>query len=296
MEPWVHREAVVNGVRLHYVEAGDGPTVVLLHGFPDFWYGWRHQIPALAGAGFRVLAPDMRGYNLSDKPKGIRSYRHEAVADDISGLIRHAGGGPAAVAGHDWGGFVAWYVRMRHPELVNRLIVLNAPHPGAWFREIRRPRQLIRSWYQFFFQLPRLPEAWIRARDFALLRSVLRHDSARRDAFTEADIGRYVAAMAQPGALTATLNYYRAAMRRNPFRLLREVRRIDAPTLLIWGEKDRYLGPWLTHDLRGWAPNLRVECLPDASHWVMADEPERVNRLMIDFLVVNRSSHAEKSS
>ena len=281
---WTHGEAVVIGVKLHYVEAGDGPPVVLLHGFPEFWYAWRHQIPALAAAGFRVIAPDMRGYNTSDKPRGIRSYRHEAVADDVAALIRHLGGGSAAVAGHDWGGFVAWYVQMRHPDLVERLIVLNAPHPGAWFREIRRPRQLVKSWYQFYFQLPRLPEASIRARDFAILRATLRHDPARRDAFTEEDIARYVEALAQPGTLTATLNYYRATMRRSPFRLLREVRRIDVPTQLIWGEKDRWLGPWLTHNLEEWVPGIRVECLPDASHWVMADEPERVNRLMIEFL------------
>ena len=284
MEPWVHWEAVVNGVRLHYVEAGDGPAVVLLHGFPDFWYGWRHQIPALAGAGFRVIAPDMRGYNTSDKPKGIRSYRHEAVAEDIAGLIRQIGVGRAAVAGHDWGGLIAWHLATHHSEAVERLIVLNAPHLGAWFREIWKPRQLVRSWYQFVFQLPRLPEAWIRAKDYALLRSVLRHDPARRDAFTDADIERYVEAMAQPGALTAAIHYYRAAMRRNPLRLMKDARRVDAPTLLIWGEKDRYLGPWLTKGLEKWVPDLRVECLPDASHWVMADAPDRVNGLMIDFL------------
>ncbi|MBW3622041.1 MAG: alpha/beta fold hydrolase [Armatimonadetes bacterium] len=279
-----HREAVVNGVRLHYVEEGEGPTVVLLHGFPEFWYAWRHQIPALANAGFRVIAPDLRGYNLSEKPKGVRCYRHEALADDIAALIRHVGGGAAAVAGHDWGGFIAWYVPMRHPDLVNRLIVLNAPHPGVWFRDLPKPRQLLRSWYQFFFQLPWLPEATIRARDFALLRATLRHDPANPDAFSEEDVERYVEAMAQPGALTAAIHYYRAAMRRNPFQILREIRTIEVPALLIWGERDRYLGPWFTRGVERWVPNLRVECLPEASHWVMADEPERVYDLITRFL------------
>lgn len=280
---WRDSYVQVNGVRLHYVEAGDGPAIVLLHGFPDFWYGWRHQIPALA-AGFRVIAPDMRGYNTSEKPKGIRSYRHEAVAEDIAELIRTVGGGRASVAGHDWGGFIAWHLGSHHRDRVVKLVILNAPHPAAWFREIWKPRQLVRSWYQFFFQLPRLPEAWIRAREYALLRTVLRSDPARRGAFTDADIERYVEAMAQPGALTAAIHYYRAAMRRNPFRLLKEVRPVDAPTLLIWGEKDRYLGPWLTRGLERWAPGIRVECLPESSHWVMADAPDRVNALMIDFL------------
>jgi pimeloyl-ACP methyl ester carboxylesterase len=223
----------VNGIRLHYVEAGDGPPVVLLHGFPDFWYGWRHQIPALAGAGYRVIAPDLRGYNLSEKPNGLKNYRLEVLVEDVAGLIRSVGGGRAAVAGHDWGGVIAWCLPMRHSELVERLIVLNAPYPGNWAREIWKPRQLIRSWYQFFFQLPRLPEAWIRANDFAVLRAVLRHDPARRDAIAPEEIEQYVEAFARPGALTSAIDYYRANMRRNPLPLLGSLRRIDTPTLLI---------------------------------------------------------------
>jgi pimeloyl-ACP methyl ester carboxylesterase len=287
----VHREAEVNGVRLHYAEAGHGPPVVLLHGFPDFWYGWRRQIPALAEAGYRVIAPDLRGYNLSEKPKGMKEYRLEALAEDVAALIRSVGAGPAAVAGHDWGGVIAWRLPMLHPELVEKLIVLNAPHPGTWLREVWKPRQLLRSGYQLFFQIPRLPEAWIRANDFAVLRAVLKHDPARRDAFTGEDIGYYVEAMARPGALTASLNYYRANARRNPLPLLRSFRPTDTPTLLIWGMKDRYLGPWFTEGLETWAPRLRVERLPDASHWVTADEPVRVNRLILEFLREGERPH-----
>lgn len=280
----IHSEATVNGVRLHYVEAGAGPLVLLLHGFPEFWYGWRNQIPALAAAGFRVIAPDLRGYNRSEKPAGVASYRMSALVRDVTGLIRHAGEQRAAVAGHDWGGLIGWRLAMEHPELLEKLIVLNAPHPAAFARELRNPRQLLRSWYAFFFQLPWLPEVAIRAGNFAAIRRVFRHDPLRRDAFTDADIERYLESLRQPGALTAMLNYYRAAMRRSPRKVKREARRIETPTLVIWGERDSGLELRLTEGLERWATNLRLERIPDASHWVLADAPERVNRLMIEFL------------
>jgi len=281
---WTHHEAIVNGVRLHYVEAGEGPLVVLLHGFPEFWYSWRHQIPALAAAGFRVIALDMRGYNLSEKPPGVRSYDIHVLAADVAALICYAGEERATVVGHDWGGAVAWAAAMHHADTMDKLIVLNAPHPVAFLRELRTPAQLRKSWYILFFQLPWLPEASNRAGNFAVLRSVFQHDPARRDAFTSADISRYIRAMAQPGALTASINYYRATMRRGPRQMQRDVRRINVPTLLIWGEQDRYLGTGLTRGLEKWVPHLRVECLPHASHWVQHDEPQRVNELMIEFL------------
>lgn len=285
---WTHREAIVNGVRLHYVEAGEGPLVVLLHGFPEFWYSWRLQIPALAAAGFRVIAPDMRGYNTSEKPWGVSAYRIEALAGDVAALIRHAGAERATVAGHDWGGIVAWAMPNYHREVLDKLIVLNAPHPGAWLREVRKPRQLAMASYQFFFQLPWLPEAAMRAGNYRAVRDVLRRDPVRPGAFSEEDIRRYVAAIARPGALTAALNYYRAiyreAVRRGPRRYVVGLRRSDAPTLLIWGEQDAALGIRLTEGLERWAPNIRVERIPNASHWVQNDAPERVNELMLAFL------------
>ena len=282
--PWTHRWARVNGVELHYVEAGEGPLVVLLHGFPEFWYAWRYQIPALAAAGFRVLAPDMRGYNLSEKPPGVRSYAVEALTADVAALIRHAGAERAAVAGHDWGGYVAWALPVHHPSVVDRLIVMNAPHPGAWLREAWKPGQLFRSLYQFYFQLPWLPEETLRARDYAAVRLALTYDPVRSDAFTDTDIRLYIDALEQPGALTATLNYYRAMFRRAPFGLKRDMGRIDAPTLLLWGERDPYLVERLTEGLEEWVPDLRVARLPDAGHFVQADAPEEVNRRMIEFL------------
>jgi pimeloyl-ACP methyl ester carboxylesterase len=279
-----HRYADLGDVRLHFVEAGHGPLVILLHGFPEFWYSWRHQIPALAAAGYHVIAPDMRGYNRSDKPHGVRAYRGEVLARDVARLIENVGAERAAVAGHDWGGGVAWQFAMRYPERLSRLLILNAPHPARFVAGLRSWRQLRKSWYMFFFQLPWLPEASLRAGRFAALRRLLRTQPVRSGAFSPSDIERYVAAAARPGALTASINYYRALFRQNPAQALGSMRRIDAPTLVIWGERDPSLGSELAEPARSWVPNVRVERLPDASHWVQVDRPERTSQLMLDFL------------
>ena len=286
----VHREAALGAVRLHYVEAGEGPLVVLLHGFPEFWYGWRHQLPALAAAGYRAVAPDMRGYNLSDKPPGVRAYDIEHLTGDVAELIRACDAERAAVVGHDWGGIVAWQVAMRYPALVERLIILNAPHPSAMGRMLVNPLQWLRSSYVLFFQLPWLPEATIQANDFAALRWLFRTDPVRRGAFGDQDIERYVEAFRQPGALTGALNYYRAALRRIPPLAADDaLRPIEQPVLVIWGQQDRALGPELAEPDRRWVPNLRLERLPDASHWVQHDRPERVNALLLDHLAGART-------
>jgi pimeloyl-ACP methyl ester carboxylesterase len=268
---------------LHYVEAGQGPLVVLLHGFPEFWFSWRHQIPVLAAAGFRVLAPDLRGYNESDKPRGVESYRLNALTADIAGLIRQAGEQRACIVGHDWGGAVAWGLALGRPQVVERLVILNAPHPAAFFRELRTPRQRLRSWYMLFFQLPGVAEWVFRARNYAWLERVLRHDPIRPGAFTDEEISLYKQALDRPGALTAAMNYYRA-MFRHRAKVQRQMRCITVPTLLLWGERDRYLGRRLTEGLEPWVQNLRIERLPDASHWLQNDAPEWVNRLLLEFL------------
>jgi pimeloyl-ACP methyl ester carboxylesterase len=279
-----HRYADLAGVRLHYVEAGEGPLVVLLHGFPEFWFSWRFQIPALAAVGFRVVAPDMRGYNLSDKPKGVESYALETLARDVERLIRTLGEERAVVVGHDWGGIVAWAVAILHPERVERLVILNVPHPERFARGLRTPRQLLKSSYAFFFQLPWLPERVLRAGDFALVRSVFRNDPVRPGTFGRDDIDRYVEALSRPGALTAAINYYRALARRatSLARALR--RRVRAPVMVIWGQRDLFLVPELARPDPALVPDARVERLPDASHWVQQDRPEKVNALLLEFL------------
>ena len=278
------RYADLGDVRLHYVEAGEGPLVLLLHGFPQFWYQWRHQVPALVEAGFRVVAPDMRGYNLSDKPPGVRPYRLELLARDVERLILACGEGTADVVGHDWGAIAAWIAAMRYPGRVGRLAILNVPHPARFLDGLMSPMQLLRSSYVFFFQIPRLPEEVIRAGDFALLRSVLGGDPVRPETFTAEDIERYVEAIARPGALTASLNYYRALLR-TPAETRTLLQRVEAPVLVIWGERDRFLSRRLAEPSRLWVPNLLgVKRLPDASHWVAEDRPLEVNTLLLDFL------------
>ncbi|PYE54844.1 alpha/beta fold hydrolase [Deinococcus yavapaiensis] len=273
----------VNGVRLHVAVAGptSGPLVVLLHGFPEFWYAWRHQLPPLARAGYRVVAPDMRGYDLSDKPVGVEGYKLDLLASDVAELVRAQGRERAVVVGHDWGGVVAWQVAASFPNVVAKLVILNAPHPKAFRRELaRNPRQRRKSRYVALFQLPFLPEFLIR-RMLPNVAEFFRGTSTRPEGFTDEDAQRYREALSRPGALTAMINYYRALVR---FRPVSAFPRIDVSTLLIWGEKDVALEPGNTEDLHKWVPNLRVVRLPMASHWVMSDEPVRVTNLLLDFL------------
>jgi epoxide hydrolase 4 len=278
-----HGDADVGGgVRLHYVEAGEGPLVVLLHGFPEFWYSWRHQIPALAAAGYRVVAPDMRGYDLSDKPQDWHAYDTGLLAGDIAGLIRSFGEQRAYVVGHDWGAAVAYAVAMGHPDVVRRLAILNVPHPARMLEGFRTFRQLRKSWYMFFFQIPKLPEYLIARDDFSFAKRSLRADS--KDAFSDGDLERYVEAWSQPGALTGMINYYRAALRRSPRKTLAQLKPIEAQTLVIWGMRDRHLGSELAEPAPEWVPNVRVERIAEATHWVQHDAPERVNELLVGFL------------
>jgi pimeloyl-ACP methyl ester carboxylesterase len=279
--------AEVNGVRLHYAEAGSGPLVVLLHGFPEFWYSWRHQITALAQAGYHVVAPDMRGYNLSSKPADWREYDAASLAGDIAGLIRHFGVENAYVAGHDWGAAVAYYTAMEHPDVVKRLAILNVPHPARMIASFRTWRQLRKSWYMFFFQLPVIPERLLAANDFAAAKRALRAESP--DAFSDADIERYVEAWSQPGALTTMINYYRAVLRRSPRSALARMRPIDVPVLVIWGERDSVLGSELAEPDAKWVSDVRVERIPQATHWVQHDAPERVNELLTGFFGATES-------
>ena len=205
--------AEVGDQRLHYVEAGDGPLIVLLHGFPEFWYGWRLQIQPLAAAGYRVVAPDMRGYNLSSRPDGVAAYDVGKLADDIRGLIRERGAESALLVGHDWGGSVAWATAMNHPEVVDRLAILNAAHPRKLSQGLHHPGQLRKSWYFFFFDLPEVPEGVVHANNWHFFRHFL-HDA--HPAYTAEEMDRYVEAWSQPGAATGMINYYRSSVRTSP--------------------------------------------------------------------------------
>jgi pimeloyl-ACP methyl ester carboxylesterase len=276
-----HAFAELSEVRLHYVEEGDGPLVVLLHGFPDFWYSWRHQIPALAAGGFRVVAPDMRGFNLSDKPAGIPNYSLDRLASDIVELVAERGAPSATVVGHDWGGLVAWAIAAWHPDVVDQLIILNAPHPDDYGRGLRNLKQLAKSWYTGFFQVPGAP-AVLRRNDFAALRNALRASSSE-GAFTDDDLKRYVAAWSEPRAIESQLAYYRAAARR-VFGRKQRLPSVESPVLVLWGKKDGALEPLFATPPPDLATDVVVEMFSDATHWLHLDEPERVNRSLLGFL------------
>ncbi len=284
IEGATHEYADLDDLRLHYVTAGDGPLVVLLHGFPDFWYSWRHQIPPLAKAGFRVVAPDMRGYNLSDQPDGVDAYRIERLTADVRQLIAHLGVERAHVVGHDWGGIVAWFFAMDHPEALDHLGIVNVPHPGRFIDMAKSPAQALRSWYVAFFQVPRVPEAVIAAGDFLALRRVFRTEPSTRNAFDHEDIEAYVQAARNSRSLRGPINYYRALARRNPLDLRNDRRDIPHETLVLWGEQDAVLRPEFAEPDPALAPGCRVVRFADAGHWVHVEKPAEVNEELIDFL------------
>ena len=279
-----HRTVATNGVRLHVVEAGleGGPLVVLLHGFPEFWYGWRHQIGPLAAAGFHVLAPDQRGYNLSDKPKPVSAYNVDLLAEDVLGLIDQAGAERAHVVGHDWGGAVAWWLGLKHADRVGKLALLNLPHPAVMRRTLRKSwAQRIRSSYMAWFQLPGLPEWSFRARHFALPARTLRKTS-RPGTFSDADLDRYREAWDQPGAVRAMLHWYRAALRSQPE--WPADLRVHVHTLLLWGTEDEFLGREMAEPSIALCDDGRLEFFEGATHWLQHEEPERVSARLIEFL------------
>jgi pimeloyl-ACP methyl ester carboxylesterase len=278
----------VDGVRgddvtLHVVTAGDSddPLVVLLHGFPDFWYGWRHQIPALVEAGYRVLVPDQRGYNLSDRPDGLDSYRMGRLSADVAALVDSEGRESAHVVGHDWGAGVAWDLALRRPECVDRLGIVNVPHPSVMERTLKtNPRQLLRSWYMFYFQLPGLPEWYLGRNDAENLVRTL-EGMAEPGAFTDTDLEHYRAAWRQEGAIGAAVNWYRALLRRrdDPAR-----ERVAASTLVCWGEEDVALLPEMARESLDYCDDGTLIRFPHASHWVHLEEVATVNDHLLDHL------------
>lgn len=271
-----------NGLHLHVTRAGspDGPLVILLHGFPDFWYSWRRQIPALAEAGYWVWAPDQRGYNLSDKPARVSDYRLEVLAADILGLIDAAGREQAFIVGHDWGAVVAWQLGIYHPARVRHLHILNVPHPGVMDRAVRtQPRQLRKSWYVFLFQLPWLPEWAAPRHDWAALGRAVQ-ESSRPGSFSAEDMAAYRAAWRQPGAFSSMLAWYRAMVRTSLFHPTPR-QRVTPPTHIIWGRQDIALDFSLTAPSLALCEQGRLTVFNEASHWVHLDEASAVTQLIL---------------
>jgi pimeloyl-ACP methyl ester carboxylesterase len=280
-----------NGIHLHVVQAGpkSGVPVLLLHGFPEFWYGWRNQIPVLAEAGFRVIVSDQRGYNLSDKPKGIKSYRVDELVKDILGLIDKLEYEKINLVGHDWGAIVSWMLAYQHPERLQRLVILNVPHPLVMRRfVIRDLEQMRRSMYAFFFQLPWLPEMGLRADDWRGAVQILR-GSGKIHTFTNEDILKYKEAWSRPGAMTTMINWYRAV--RYQMKLPHEML-IRVPTLMMWGMKDVALTHRMARPSIDHCEDGKLIFFPDATHWVQHEEAEEVNHHLIDFLLDKGSKRA----
>jgi pimeloyl-ACP methyl ester carboxylesterase len=271
-----------NGINLHVVQVGpeDGRLIILLHGFPDFWYGWRKQIDDLATQGFRVWAPDQRGYNLSDKPKGITAYNLNELMADLIGLINVSGQEKTFLVGHDWGAGVAWWTACKYPERLSKMVILNAPHHTPFRKAYYTNREQHRkSWYIRFFQLPWLPEALSSFRnERGLVRAL--QESSRPGAFTDADMTEYRKAWTQPGALTAMINWYRAAVQTMP---VEPDPQVKVPTLILWGKQDMALNWDLADESAKLCTDGRVIYFDEATHWIHREESERVNQLISDF-------------
>ena len=286
------RRIDVGEVRLAVTEAGDpsGEPVILLHGFPELASSWRHQLPALAEAGFHAVAPDLRGYGDSDRPTAVEAYGVQKLVGDVVGLIAALGHDSAHVVGHDWGGGLAWGLAGNRPELVRSLTILNAPVGQVSARlRFEDPEQRAKSWYMLLFQFPGVAETWMSQHDFRNLREFVFEDAP--DAFPPEERERLVASLRRDGALTAILNWYRANM--PPSAWLRDPPDpppVTVPTMIIWGEADTYLGlPLLERSAATVTGPLRVERLPGVSHWVQQHAPDAVNRLLVEFLTSQRS-------
>ena len=281
----VHQRIRVGRLAMHVAELGAGPAVLLLHGFPAHWGDWEVQMRALASAGFRAIAPDLPGYGQTEALANVLDYRAESLAADLAGLISALGLSKVYVVGHDWGGILGYCLAAFHPEMVDRLVVINAPHPLVFQSALRHFGQLRRSWYVFLFQLPWLPEWLVRQRPAIWLS--LRFMAVRAGAFSEADVESYLAAIRVPGVAHAAINYYRAAIRAP----LRGPCMIRQRCLLLWGEQDHALSSQLLlPGLARHVSNLRVTRFANAGHWLHHDLPEVVNRHLIDFLSVSAES------
>ncbi|MGB1286064.1 MAG: alpha/beta fold hydrolase [Aggregatilineales bacterium] len=295
-----HHFIETNGIKLHTFIAGDkdGDPIFLLHGFPEFWYAWRRQIPYLVGSGYRVIVPDLRGYNLSDKPDGIASYRISTLARDVAGLADALGYNTFNLVGHDWGAAVSWWVATMFPQRLKKLIILNVPYPSIMAAEFRKFNlsQLRKSWYMFFFQIPALPEALMSMNDYKNIADMIQND-ANPGSFSDADMDLYREAWGQPGAMKSMLHWYRAMIQsgtgentdNQPRQSSPDAKlRITVSTLILWGEQDVALDVDLAHLSLKICDDGKLHTFPDATHWLQHDEPDAVNQHIRDFVSEDR--------
>jgi pimeloyl-ACP methyl ester carboxylesterase len=289
MDPIHHQTIRANGIDFRVATAGSGERLALcLHGFPESAYSWRYQMPLLAQLGYYVWAPDLRGYGGSSRPLGVAAYALENLQEDVAALIEASGAKEVVLVGHDWGALIAWYYAMFGRLPISRLIIMNVPHPALMEKGLRTRRQLAKSWYIFFFQLPWIPEWGLARRSCEAIGRMFRDMAVDKSRFPDEVLRVYRDAAAEPGALTAMVNYYRALIRG-----LRRTRRrgivpIETPTLVIWGEVDAALGKELSYGTENYVGNLTLRYLPNVSHWVQQEAPETVNG-MIEAWLLGRS-------
>lgn len=273
-----------DGVKIHYWVGGTGDPVILLHGFPEFSYSWRKQVPALIGQ-YRVIVPDLRGYNLSGKPKGWKNYSFQTIANDIRAILWMEKIPNARIVAHDWGGMVAFELAIQSPKDVKQLVILNSPHPMVMSKHLRHNRkQKLRSWYMWFFQIPWLPEALIRLFLPIFTWYTFKSWIIDKSQITKVDLKTYAAQMRQKGSLHGMINYYRAAFRHRLFQSTDYKKPISVPTLVLWGMKDKALGPELADDFAPYFSGpFQLVKLENCSHWVQTDQPEKVNQALLQF-------------
>lgn len=284
---WRESTKSINGVNLHVVEAGDAgkPLLILLHGFPEFWWAWRHQITPLAEAGYHVVVPDMRGYNTSDAPQDVSAYTIDILAADVVALADAFGAERFHLVAHDWGAVISWWVAATYPDRLNRVVLMDGPHPDVWGKQaLKHPTQALRSTYVAFFQLPWVPEAMLGAFDGAGLKAMIQ-GSAKAGSFEPGALEHYARAWAHPGSVTAMLNYYRA-LRERP--KTEEPARLKPPTLILWAGDDVFLEKNVAEAGLALCNDGKLEIVEGASHWLHIEQPERINARIVSFLAEGR--------
>jgi len=287
----VNESIKTRGLRFEVTTAGTGDKLaLLLHGFPECSYSWRHQVPLFERMGYRVWAPNLRGYGKSDKPEGMSEYTIDRLEQDVADLIDASGAKSVLLCGHDWGALIAWHFAMYRLRPIERLVILNVPHPACFYDGARTLRQLRKSWYIAFFQIPYVPEFLLSRRNYELIARAFTRMAVDKSRFPDDVLDVFRKNASEPGALTAMINYYRAAPASARIHRQRGFPRIDVPTLMIWGERDTALGKELTRGTGRYVSDLTVRYLPDVSHWVQQEAPETVNAILQEWITAGRDS------